>query len=201
MMLGELPLYASLADIAPGTIYGLLESGSEAALNGTYEFAWQKDHALLGVIDRALAAAATGSRAPDASKPRWLNGLITRELREASTSYWSRERFLRVRLLERLGVVELDADDIYVLAMVSALGPNKADKLRADPDLIEHALWRVFEVEGGGEVSLANVDRFGGDEWRKTFLDLTSDGTLDRTRVLNACLNALGRDFAAYRAG
>ncbi len=124
---------------------------------------------------------------------------MTRELRAASTSYWA-HGFLRVRLLERLGLVDINADDTYVLAMVSALGPDKSEKLRADPDLIERALWRVFEVEGGGEVSLTNVDRFGGDEWRKTFLELTSDGTLDRARVLNGCLHALGRDFAAYRA-
>lgn len=198
--MGELPPYASLAAVAPDAIYGLLESGSEPALNGSYEFAWQKDRALLDVIDRVLMEAAEGRRVVDAAKPRWLNGLIARELREASTSYWSRERFLRVRLLERVGLIDLEADDTYVLAMVSALGPGKPDKLRADPDLIERALWRVFEVEGGGEVSLTNVDRFGGDEWRATFLELTSDGTLDRTRVLEACLQALGRDFVAYRA-
>ncbi len=198
--MGDLPPYTSLVGATPATLYGLLASGADAALNATYEFAWQKDHSLLEVIDQALTAAANGTRAADASKPRWLDGLITRELRAASTSYWSRERFGRVRLLERLGLVDVDADDTYVLAMVSALGPDKPNKLRTDADLIERALWRVFEVEGGGEVSLTNVDRFGGDEWRKTFLELTSDGTLDRTRVLNACLQALGRDFAAYRA-
>ena len=84
--------------------------------------------------------------------------------------------------------------------MVSALGPGQADQLRTDPDLVDRAVWRLFEVEGGGEVSLTNVDRFGGDVWRGTILDLTSDGTLDRGRVLIGCLTALGRDFAAYRA-
>lgn len=199
--MGDLPPYASLAHVAPETLFGLLTDGAEDALNATYEHAWQKDRTLLDVLDRALETAATGGRAREGPKPRWLDGLITRELRQAATSYWSRERFLRVRLLERLGVVDLEPDDTYVLAMVSALGPDKPEKLRADPELIERALWRVFEVEGGGEVSLTNVDRFGGDEWRQTFLELTSGGTLDRNRVLTACLQALGRDFAAYRAG
>lgn len=196
--MGDLPPYTSLAGVPPATLFGLLASGADEALNNTYEFAWQKDHALLGVIDWALAAA-KGSKPAEAAKPRWLDGLMARELRAASTSHWARG-FLRVRLLERLGLVDVDADDTYVLAMVGALGPDKAEKLRADPELIERALWRVFEVEGGGEVSLTNVDRFGGDEWRKTFLELTADGTLDRARVLNGCLQTLGRDFAAYRA-
>ena len=153
--------------VAPATLYGLLARGAAEALEATYEFAWQKDRALVEVIDGALAAAADGNRAGDAAKPRWLDGLVDRELRAASTTYWSQERFARVRLLERLGLVELEADDTYVLAMVSALGPDKADRLRADPDLVDRAVWRLFEVEGGGEVSLTNVDRFGGDEWRR----------------------------------
>jgi hypothetical protein len=198
--MGELPSYASVEAVAPGTLHGLLARGAEEVLDATYEFSWQKDRALVEVVDDALAAAANGSSADDAPKPRWLDGLVGRELRDASTSYWSAERFLRVRLLERLGLVELDADDTYVLAMVSALGPGKADTLRADPGLVERAVWRLFEVEGGGEVSLTNVDRFGGDEWRTTFLELAADGTLDRARVLESCLEALGRDFAAYRA-
>ena len=33
-------------------------------------------------------------------------------------------------------------------------GLPRAHALREDPELIERALWRLFEVEGGGEVSL-----------------------------------------------
>lgn len=199
--MGDLPPYSSLVGTPPGRLYGLLAQHAEPALTASYEFSWQRDQALLDVIDQALRAAVAGASFEEAAKPRWLDGLIARELRAASSTYWSRERFVRVRLLERLGLVDLEPDDIYVLAMVSALGPDKAQKLRADPELISRALWRVFEVEGGGEVSLTNVDRFGGEEWRKTILDLTAEGTLDRARVLVECLGALSRDFAAYRAG
>ncbi len=199
MKVGGLPPYVSLLDVSPATLYGLIDAQAHAALVATYEFGWQKDHALREAIDRALGDAAVGARAPDSSKPRWLDGLVIRDLRAASTSRWA-GRFPLVRLLERLELIDLDVDDTYVLAMVGALGAQKADQLRADPDLIRRALWKVFDVEGGGEVSLTNVDRFGGDEWRKTFLELTADGTLDRARVLAACLAALGRDFAAYRA-
>lgn len=202
MDLGELPPHSALKATTASALHGALALGAEPILSTTYEHSWQRDQALISLIDETLFAAAGGTvRGEGGTKPRWLDGLVARELRSASSSYWSRERFVRVRLLERLGLVDLEPDDTYVLAMVSALGPDKTDKLRADPDLIDRALWRVFEVEGGGEVSLTNVDRFGGDEWRKTFLELASDGTLDRTRVLTACLHALGRDFAAYRAG
>ncbi|WP_332642672.1 DUF6493 family protein [Aeromicrobium sp.] len=199
--MGELPPYSTLEGADASVIHGALAQAAAPLLNATYEHSWQRDRALIKAIDDKLCAVAAGSiRGEGSEKPRWLEGLIARELRSASTSYWSADRFARVRLLERLGLIDLEPDDTYVLAMISALGPDKPDKLRDDPDLIERALWRVFEVEGGGEVSLTNVDRFSGDEWRKTFLELTSDGTLDRTRVLNACLHALGRDFAAYRA-
>jgi hypothetical protein len=198
---GDLPPYSALDGARPSGLFGLLADLAEPVMAADYEHSWQRDQALVDVIDEMLIAAAAGTAGGEGgAKPRWLDGLVARELRSASSSYWSPERFVRVRLLERLGLVDLEPDDTYVLAMVSALGPHKADRLRADPDLVERALWRVFEVEGGGEVSLTNVDRFGRDEWRKTFLELTVDGTLNRTRVLNACLQALGRDFAAYRA-
>lgn len=197
----DLPPFGALVGTPRDVLYGLLATQAEPAIAAQYEYAWQKDAALIEAIDRALESAASGETSSSGTKPRWLDGVVVRELRQAATSYWSRERFFRVRLLERLGLVDLEPDDTYVLAMVSSLGPDKPEKLRADPELIERALWRVFEVEGGGEVSLTNVDRFGGDEWRKTILGLAADGTLDRARVLTACLQALGRDFAAYRAG
>lgn len=199
--MGDLPAYASLAGTSPASLYGALAQRAEPALAASYEFGWQRESALLLVIDEALGAAAAGAQAPDAAKPRWLDGLVARELRALSTTHWSRDRFLRVRLLERLGLVSLEADDTYVLAMVSGLGPDRAAQLRADPDLVDRALWRVFEVEGGGEISLTNVDRYGGGGWRTAFLELSADGTIDRARVLEGCLGALNRDFAAYRAG
>ncbi|MGY2875880.1 hypothetical protein ACVW00_003070 [Marmoricola sp. URHA0025 HA25] len=199
--MGDLPPYSAVAGADPGVVHGLIRQRAEPVASMTFEAAWQRDQALIAAIDGALGDLENGLAEPRSNRPRWLDGLVQRELRVASRTSWSRERFVRIRLLERLGLVTLDPDDTYVLAMVSALGRDKADKLRSDPELVERALWRVFEVEGGGEVSLTNVDRFGGDEWRHAFLELVADGTLDRTRVLEECLRALGRDFAAYRAG
>ena len=198
------PQFPPHARSEPGHLYAVFTRAAESVVDATYEHAWQRDRALLEVIDdalRDLGDSASARSSETGPKPRWLDGLVARELRQAATTSWSRERFVRVRLLERLGLVQLEPDDTYVLAMVSSLGPGKAGALRADPELVDRALWRVFEVEGGGEVSLTNVDRFGGGEWRTAFLELTSDGTLDRSRVLASCLAALSRDFAAYRAG
>ena len=115
--------------------------------------------------------------------------------------------FNGVRTVERLGLVSLDHDDTYVLAMVSGLGephsPHaKAAAMRGDAELRETLVWRMFEVEGGGQVSLANIDKFSHPDagWGATFRELVADGTLPRERVLTSCLRALGRDFSAYRA-
>ncbi len=199
--MGDLPPYASLTGTRPGSLYGALAQKSPPILAASYERAWQRDRELLDLIDEVLDAAAAGAAFEEAGKPRWLDRLVARELRAASTTFWSAGRFGRVRLLERIGLVDLEPDDTYVLAMVSGLEPDTAARLRDDPELIDRALWRVFEVEGGGEVSLANMDRFSRGQWRSIFLELTADGTIDRARVLAACLTALNRDFAAYRAG
>ena len=194
------PTYDSLQGVELGALYGFI-AAREPAVDVTFEFTWQRDRARLDAVEAALLDLATHRPIGEAAKPRWLDGLVRGELRRSSERYWSRDQFVFVRLVERLGAVDLEPDDTYVLAMVSALGEDKVEKLRADPGLVERALWRVFEVEGGGEVSLTNVDRFGGEQWRSAFLELTADGTLDRGRVLDECLRALGRDFAAYRAG
>ncbi|HVF04744.1 MAG TPA: DUF6493 family protein [Frankiaceae bacterium] len=62
-------------------------------------------------------------------------------------------------------------------------------------------VWRLFEVEGGGEISLANHDKFEHPSWEGAFVGWAVDGTLPRERVLRSCLAALRRDFSAYRAG
>jgi hypothetical protein len=196
----DLPPADSLAGVDRDVLFGLLSAAAAPAVEASYQHAWERERALLEALDDALQSAAEGAEVPPAPKPRWLDGLVRRELERLSQTFWAHEGFVRVRLLERLGLVDLTPDDTYVLAMVSGLGPGKVAKLKADPYLLEHVLWRVFEVEGGGEVSLTNIDRFGKDGWRETFIALVAEGILDRSRVLAACLDALRSDFLAYRA-
>ena len=60
----------------------------------------------------------------------------------------------------------------------------------------------MFEVEGGGENSLAAHDKYTMAEksWSHALLALAADGTLDRDQLLDASLAALERGFAQFRA-
>lgn len=200
--MSDLPSYDALARVERGVLCGLVDEHGTPAYRATYEHGWERGRRTWDAVLRSLAAAAAGAvpETPRATPPRWLAGVARELLADASRSSWARTTFPEARLLERLGLVDLDPDDTYVLALVCA-GPDAA-WLRADADLTHGALWRVFEVEGGGEVSLANVDRFrrDGSSWTETFVALVADGTLPRDRVLRECLRALRGDFAAYRA-
>jgi hypothetical protein len=80
-----------------------------------------------------------------------------------------------------------------------------ADRIRNTPDIRDEDVWRLFEVEGGGDLSLATFDKYIGDKkvggWTAALAELAEDGTLSRDRLLDESLNALERDFAQFRAG
>ena len=71
-----------------------------------------------------------------------------------------------------------------------------------DPGLLDVEAWRLFEVEGGGEDSLANHEKFFGDTWGDVFRDLAARDPADaRSGCSTSSLAALARDFSTYRAG
>lgn len=122
---------------------------------------------------------------------------------------WSQApHFVPIRLHELFGGLVVDHTDDYILTLVGGLGGRHLQEvrlflLRNDHLLREELFWRIFEVEGGGEISLANVDKFSREDlnWHNTVVLLTKEGTLDRKRMLRSCLQALNRDFSSYRAG
>jgi hypothetical protein len=141
---------------------------------------------------------------------RFLDALARAHLRWMAETMCHVPEFGLIRAPQRDGTITLTIDDNYVLAMISGLTgrfqgeQTKADLLRADPELIDQAFWRIFEIEGNREVSLANIDRFQGPEtqsWQEAVLDLAADGTIDRQRVLDATLATLAAAFPQYRAG
>ena len=171
------------------------------------EYAFLRDTARLiesgatlrDLYDAMLTVRGENMRKVDAS-PKWL--------RFMATTWHQSPIFVPIRLNEVFGDLRVEHTDDYVLAMIGALGGRHEQEIRAfllrhDHALREHVFWRIFEVEGGGEISLANIDKYSREEfnWHNTVVLLTDEGTLDRARVLRCCLEALNRDFSAYRAG
>ncbi len=151
------------------------------------------------LYDAMLGVQSEDMRAVQASPKR---------LREMAQSWSQRPVFLPIRLNELFNGLQVGRTDDYVLAMVGGLGGRQEQEvrlfmLRHDHALRDEVFWRIFEVEGGGEISLANIDKFSREElnWHNTVVLLANEGTLDRRRVLRSCLEALNRDFSAYRAG
>jgi hypothetical protein len=107
-----------------------------------------------------------------------------------------------VRPLVGQGVMARPSTPAYTIAMLTMTRWRPASELLAgDPGLLELEVWRLFEVEGGGEDSLANYEKFYGDSWGVAFRAMADGDPAMRARLLDASLAALARDFATYRAG
>ena len=123
-----------------------------------------------------------------------------------------------IRVARRLivdGLASKPATDGYVVALIAVPGAfdlaehsgqsaarfaSALEVLQRNQDLVDD-VWRMFEVEGGGENSLAAHDKYTMAEksWSHALLALAADGTLDRDRLLDASLAALERGFAQFR--
>ena len=140
-----------------------------------------------------------------------------RQLARARPRAWAHELAERapvrgwalIRGLVRDGLIDEPMTDAYVLGMIShdpwrrpGVQVPLLEWLREDRDLLETSLWRLFEVEGGGEDSLAAHDKYVGPDrsWGHALTTLADTGELDRQRLLDASLAALRRDWLPFRA-
>ena len=131
-----------------------------------------------------------------ALQPDWVQPVVNHFV-ETRTFYVD-----RFRPLWRAGLCDRPSSDAVILHYYSRwagsfIGEDEKDLLSGD-------VWRFFEVEGGGEDSLANHDKYlkkGKIGWAERLLAYAEEGTLDRQRLLDASLDALERDFGQYRAG
>jgi hypothetical protein len=116
---------------------------------------------------------------------------------------WMLDRFgwAFVRALVRDGTIPRPTDDAYIYGMLDN-SIDAATLLREDPALLDHEVWRLFEVEGTSDHSFADHDKYTPDAktWTRSLLALSA-GQIDRDRLLDASLAALERDFPAFRAG
>ncbi|MDA8747681.1 DUF6493 family protein [Litoreibacter sp.] len=108
----------------------------------------------------------------------------------------------RFKPLWKAGLCKRPESDAIILGYYShRTGTRTEDDQEA---LLGGDVWRFFEVEGGGEDSLANHDKFlkrDQESWADRLKRYADEGKLDRQRLLDASLDALDRDFAQYRAG
>ncbi|MBM3763709.1 MAG: hypothetical protein FJW36_26215 [Acidobacteria bacterium] len=110
-----------------------------------------------------------------------------------------------VREFVRQGWISPPQTENYILGMI--YGREAKESVRAflmtDSLLLESEFWKLFEHEGSGELSLAAFDKYcmPSNRWAEGIRDLADEKILDRSRLLNATLEALQRDFAPFRAG
>ena len=107
----------------------------------------------------------------------------------------------------RLGVAKKPTSEGYVRLMVQGL-PDEchvnnftplSQKLRANPDLLEDELWRLFEVETHAfslDQSKNNPHAPANYEsWSTAVLKLAADGRIDRERLLDASFSGITAGF------
>jgi hypothetical protein len=136
--------------------------------------------------------------------PSWLQDWAEWYIQD-SPYHW-----LFIRALEKAKLIARPHSDFYILGMVCIadryqVGTRRMGALgflNQEPELLT-LVPRLFEVEGSGEFSLAAFDKYRGAEhqWGTALKTLSQQGRLDRQMLLERSLDALARDFAAFRAG
>lgn len=141
-------------------------------------------------------------------RPDWIDKWVM--LRLENEWYWAPGVWQPIYTLAREGLCRKPDHPHYYLGMIGGTSDwtksgKKAEQrlyrmLVDDEDLLND-VWKLFELEGGGENSLANHDRFThGAKWSTTLLKLAKEGRLSRERLLDSSLDALERGFNHYRA-
>ncbi|MCP3166723.1 DUF6493 family protein [Myxococcus qinghaiensis] len=131
-------------------------------------------------------------------RPDWLDG-AAEQLVADDPAY-----FRVAHMLVREGLSHRPTHDNYITGLLFVDTRFQPHPFDTDPRLLEYEAWRLFEVEGSGELSLAAKDKYTHPEdktWASAFLRHMRQGSLERGRLLDATLGALERDFAAFRAG
>ena len=136
-------------------------------------------------------------------RPEWIDNFPDAVL-EFSCGFWP-----LVRSVVRDGLCRKPTSDAYIISMFYSINSRSAsedktlrDELLGDPGLLEDEVWRLFQVAGSEEGSLASNDSRSpaARRWDQTLIALSREGRLSRDRLLDASLEALSRDFRPYLA-
>jgi Family of unknown function (DUF6493) len=145
-----------------------------------------------------------------ARRPSWLIEAMELGLAQASSSFIIGDIAHGINRLVADGIAPVPQHAYYAIGIAYGyIFPKDKmtliDRVRNDLPRIEPAIWRQFEVEGDGEISLAHFDKYiaqkSGGRWADALVVLASEGRLDRQRLLDASLDALNLGFAQFRAG
>lgn len=166
---------------------------TEARRVASHLFEWNGRLDYASVILRILRA----------RKPDWLDRWVAKELEGRGNEDW---RLLRQLIREAL--CSRPTNDAYIVKMVqryAGFRPHQdaslAETLKADPGLLEHEVWRIFEVDPGNDTLLNEGDVHQAPSgtpvcwlgWAGSLKVLSQEGRLDRGRLLRASLAALNR--------
>ena len=138
-----------------------------------------------------------------ARRPEWVGKWVEKNL----ASDWPDWQV--IRKLVRDGVCPRPTSDAYVIAMVRThAGWNQqrntplTSYLREDRGLLEHEIWRMFEVDFGrhGVLAGGEIGSPTAYSWSAALIELSQSGDIDRGRLLTASLQALGHQQHAANA-
>lgn len=166
-------------------------------------------HAVLLTADES----AISKLSYDSMSPSHLHWDLLEEFKPPTLGAWAQKLVADQRwgslsiiheLVER-GLCDPLLSDEYTVCLLSAPRANREffENVKSDRHFLEKGVWRLFEVEGNGENSLAAHDKFTHPDlqWQTILVRLCDEGYLPRARLLDASLEALSRGFIQFRAG
>lgn len=112
--------------------------------------------------------------------------------------------FFELRLREVFEDFEIAHDDAYSELFMSEWRFERNFLLWHDPELREELLWQLFSFPGTPQSSFAALEPAYDAEpydgrWSETLVALDTEGLVDRDRLLDEMLAALGRGFTQHR--
>src|SRR5262249_53114247 len=136
-------------------------------------------------------------------KPEWLSEWAEWHTAEQLFSWPLVRRFVREKLCQK------PRGEAYIQSTIAGLCAYHDNtstiyaNLLADPDLLNDEIWRLFEIEGDKERTLAARDKYSREDntWTVALLRLAEEKRISRDRLLDCTLSALVRDFKQFHAG
>jgi hypothetical protein len=143
-------------------------------------------------------------------QPSWI-GEYVESLGKTDLSGLAAFAWRRIRAVVRAGLCPAPNNDLYALGAIEGLDPDyyregqgqptakgnapllKVELLLRERDWLDTAFWRLFEIDGSTQVSLAGAEKCGRG-WIEPLVELSRLGILPRERLLDASLDALSRE-------